>query len=226
MPSSPPTLKPSASHAVIFDLDGVLIDSEALQHKAYSTVLQRFGVSVDKPTYARHWIAEGRGPEFAVETYRLPLLPEQLRSEKSGIYFDILRHEVALMSGAPEALKRLEPHFRLAVATNSSRREVEFILQRFELASYFTAIVTREDYANAKPAPDAFLKAAELLQTPPALCLVVEDAQRGVLAAHRAGIKVVVVPNEYTRNSDFSLAERVLNGLSELDAALVDTVLG
>jgi HAD superfamily hydrolase (TIGR01509 family) len=216
---------PLIQRAVIFDLDGVLIDSEALQHKAYSAVLARFGITVGIETYAQHWIAAGRGPEYAVATFHLPLTAADLRQKKSEVYYDILRREVTLMPGVQDALARLQSRFPLAVATNSSRRDVDFVMQRFELTPYFAAIVTREDYAIAKPAPDAFLKAAERLQTPPDRCLVVEDAQRGVLAAHRAGIKVVVVPNQFTYGSDFSLATRVLSSLDELSAALVEDVL-
>ncbi|MBI3785498.1 MAG: HAD family phosphatase [Deltaproteobacteria bacterium] len=223
--SSPKTTGPRSRRAVIFDLDGVLIDSEALQHKAYAAVLQRFGVAVDKQTYARHWVANGRGPEFAVEQFKLPLSPAQLRSAKSEVYFDILRREVKLMPGVVGTLARLQPHFPLGVATNSTRRDVDFVLQHFGLAAHFSAVVTREDYALAKPAPDAFLTAAERLGAAPRHCLVVEDAERGVLAAHRAGIKVVAVPNEFTNGTDFSLAARVLNDLNELSCALVDELL-
>ena len=224
MPSSPRNPKPSSA-AVIFDLDGVLIDSEALQHKAYSAVLERYGVAVDKQTYARHWVAEGRGPEFAVERFHLALSPADLRRAKSEVYFDILRRDVTLMPGVRPALIRLQPRFHLAVATNSARRDVDFVLQRFELTSFFSAVVTREDYATAKPAPDAFLAAAQRLQVAPSSCVVVEDAERGVLAAHRAGAKVVAVPNDFTHDNDFSLAARVLPNLDELTAELVDQLV-
>jgi HAD superfamily hydrolase (TIGR01509 family) len=216
----------AAGQAVIFDLDGVLIDSETLQYRAYCSVLERFGIRVERDEYATHWIAAGRGPEYVAGRYDLALTPAQLRALKQPIYHDLLRREVKLMPGAAAALARLYPCFPLALATNSGRRDVDFVLEHFDLARYFTAVVTREDYAEAKPAPDAYLTAAARLQSTPPHCLVVEDAHRGILAAHRAGAQVVAVPHDFTRDNDFSLAVRVLNCLDELTAGLVSEILG
>jgi HAD superfamily hydrolase (TIGR01509 family) len=207
--------------AVIFDLDGVLIDSEALQYKAYSEVLGRFGVTVGLEEYAEHWIAAGRGPEYAVRTYGLQMHPDELRALKNPVYHDILRREAALMPGALAALERLHPHFPLAVATNSNRQDVAFVMDRFDLRRFFSTIVAREDYRRAKPHPDAFTVAAARLGAIPGSCLVVEDSYRGVIAAHRAGASVVVVPNRFTRGSDFSLAAFVLQSLDALTVEVV-----
>ena len=206
---------------VIFDLDGVLIDSEALQYKAYSEVLSRFGISVSLEEYAAHWIAAGRGPEYVIRTHGLQMHPDELRAMKHPVYHDILRREVTLMPGATAALLRLQPHFPLALATNSNRQDVSFVLDHFDLRRFFTAIVTREDYRRAKPQPDAFVAAAARLGVAPDACVVIEDAQRGVLAACRAGAAVVAVPHRLTRDSDFSLAAVVL---PDLDALTVDVV--
>ncbi|HVO25878.1 MAG TPA: HAD family phosphatase [Candidatus Margulisiibacteriota bacterium] len=210
-----------AHAAVIFDLDGVLIDSEALHYKAYSEVLARFGISVSLEEYAVHWIAAGQGPEYAVRTHGLHMHPDELRALKQPVYHDILRREVALMPGTVAALTRLQPHFALALATNSNRQDVSVVTERFDLQRFFTAMVTREDYRNAKPHPDAFLTAATRLGMTPAACLVVEDAERGVLAAHRAGTAVVAIPNRFTCDSDLSLATVVLPSLDALSVDLV-----
>lgn len=211
--------------AVIFDLDGVLIDSEALQYKAYSEVLARFGVTVSLEEYAAHWIAAGRGPEYAVRTYALQMHPDELRTLKHPVYHEMLRREAALMPGAVAALVRLQPHFPLALATNSNRQDVAYVMERFDLRRFFTAIVTREDYKRAKPHPDAFVTAATQLGVTPDTCVVVEDAHRGVLAARRAGAAVVAVPNRFTRTSDFSLAALVLPSLDALTVEVVGQVM-
>jgi HAD superfamily hydrolase (TIGR01509 family) len=211
--------------AVIFDLDGVLIDSEALQYKAYSEVLARFGVAVSLEEYAQHWIAGGRGPEYAVRTYALQMHPNELRALKNPVYHDILRREVALMPGARAALTQLQPHFPLALATNSNLQDVSFVMDHFDVRRFFTAIVTREDYRRAKPHPDAFATAAVRLGVAPEACIVVEDAHKGIVAAHRAGAAVVAVPNRFTRNTDFSLAAAVLSSLDDLTVGVVEKVL-
>lgn len=210
---------------VIFDLDGVLIDSEGLQYRAYATVLERYGVRVDPVEYATHWILAGTGPEYAVATYGLPVTPEELRALKAPIYHAILRAEVRLMPGVEAALGRLQPRFPLAVATNSGALDTGFVLDHFGLRSAFAAVVTRERYARAKPDPDCIVAAAAALGVAPAACAVVEDAQRGILAAHRAGAAVIAVPNDFTRRGDFSLAATTLASLDELTAPLVEGVV-
>lgn len=211
--------------AVIFDLDGVLIDSEGLQYKAYTEVLARFGVTVSVREYGAHWIAAGRGPEYAVQRYALPVTPAQLRALKSPVYHAMLRAEIHLMSGVTETLTQLHRHLPLAVATNSNRADVDFVLERFALRPFFAAVVTREDYTLAKPDPDAFLAAAAQLAVAPQWCIVVEDAHKGIVAAQRAGAVGVAVPNAFTRDNDFSLAATVLRSLDELTVDLVDHLL-
>jgi HAD superfamily hydrolase (TIGR01509 family) len=211
--------------AVIFDLDGVLIDSEPLQYKAYSQVLARFGVRVSVQEYGIHWIGRGRGPEHAVETYRLPVTPDELRALKRPVYREILSREVTPMPGAVPALTRLRAAYPLALATNSSREEVSLVMDHLGVGAFFAAVVAREDYALPKPEPDAFLAAATRLHIAPHACVVVEDAYKGILAAHRAGAPAVAVPHRLTRDNDFSLAAAVLGSLDELTVSLVERVL-
>jgi pseudouridine-5'-monophosphatase len=197
-----------------------------LQYQAYSEVLARYNVRVSTEEYATQWIAAGRGPEYAVRTYALPVAPDELRAMKSAVYDQLLRRAVRLMPGAATALARLHGQFPLAVATNSSRADVGFVLEHFDLRGFFSATVCRDDYTNAKPEPDAFLTAAQRLQVPPRGCLVVEDSHRGVLAAARAGMVPVAVPHPLTRASDFSAAVRILGSLNELTVELVEGLLG
>ena len=119
----------------------------------------------------------------------------------------------------------MSAHFPLALATNSNRSDVDFVLDRFGLRSAFTAIVAREDYARAKPEPDAFLTAAARLDMVPRSCVVIEDAYKGVLAAQRAGAHAIAVPNLFTRENDFSLAAAVVGSLDEVTVPLVQSVL-
>lgn len=215
-----------ASAGVIFDLDGVIVDSEPLQHRAYNAVLQQFGVSVDQQEYGREWIAAGRGPEYAVRTYGLPVTAEALKRLKEPVYHRLLRAEAALMPGASAALARLSARFPVALATNSSEADTGFILERFDLRRYFSAVVTREQYVEPKPAPDAFTTAAARLDLPPAACVVFEDAYKGVVAATDAGCLCVAFPHDYTVGNDFSRARRVIASLDEATIELIETLVG
>ncbi len=212
--------------AIIFDLDGVLIDSEGLQYKAYCEVLATYGRKPTFDEYAEHWIAAGRGPEYAVKTWELPIAPDELRRVRSPVYHKILCAEVTLMPGVVAALERLHKLFPMAIATNSIARDVGYVVERFELQKFFRAVVSRDDYRRAKPEPDAFLTAATRLDTPARQCVVIEDAHKGILAAHRAGTHCIAVPNEWTAKNDFSLADVVLTSLDELTPELIDRVVG
>ena len=207
---------------VIFDFDGVIADSEPLQYAAYSRVLRDFGVSVTREEYGREWIAAGRGPEYAVQRYGLPLTPDEVKRRKNPIYHDLLRAQVTLIPGAREALQRLAPHFPLALATNSTKADTCFVLDRFDLRRYFTALITRECYQAPKPAPDAFLAAAAALGCEPRRCVVIEDAQKGIVSAAGAGCATIAVPNSFTENNDFSLADRIVTSLDDVTVPLVE----
>jgi HAD superfamily hydrolase (TIGR01509 family) len=214
------------NRAVIFDFDGIVIDSEGLQYKSYLEVLSQYDVWVSLEEYAEFWIAAGCGPEHAVSKYGIPVTPNELRDMKNPVYHAILQREVTLMPGIVAALTRLGAELPLALATNSNRLDVGYVMDRFDLGRYFAAVVTRDDYVRPKPEPDAFLAAAAQLGVRPQDCVVVEDAYKGIIAAKRAGAKVAAIPNEYTRNNDFSAADCVLTSLDELDLALVARLLG
>jgi len=212
------------SGGVIFDLDGVLIDSEGLYYRAYSEVLKPYGVTVSRAEYEEHWIAQGNGPEYIVAKHSLPVSPDTLRQLRSPIYLRLLETEATLMPYVEDALVRLAPHFALTVATNSHREHLDFILRRFGIDRFFPVTIARQDYRAAKPQPDAFLAAAEKLGFPPARCVVIEDTYRGVTAAASAGIRCLAVPNEYTRQNDFSRAHLVLPSLKELTPEVVHSL--
>jgi beta-phosphoglucomutase len=209
---------------VIFDLDGVIVDSEGLQYEAYRRVLAGLGVEVGEAEYAREWIANGRGPEYAVRAYGLSISPDELRDRKNPVYHELLRDRASLMPGATGAIERLGRDFPLAVATNSNRPDTDFVLERFALRAHFAAVVTRESYAEAKPAPDAFCTAAAALGRSPGRCLVIEDAYKGVLAASRAGCSCIAVPNRFTAGNDFRLATRVVESLAEVTTAFIESI--
>ena len=206
---------------VIFDFDGVIVDSEALQYRSYATVLRDHGVEIDTVEYEREWIARGLGPEYAVEKYQLSITPDEMREAKAPIYQQMLKAEARLMPGVAEALVRLGAEMPLALATNSDSVDTAVVLDGFDLRRHFSAVVTREDYTGRKPAPDAFLEAAKRLELPPQSCVVIEDATKGVVAAERAGSPCIAIPHALTRRNDFTAATLVLDSLDQVSIELV-----
>jgi HAD superfamily hydrolase (TIGR01509 family) len=122
---------------------------------------------------------------------------------------------------ARAALSRLHPSHRLAVATNAARAEADLVLRNLALAPLLHAVITRENYAAAKPAPDAYLAAARALGLDPTACVVVEDTERGLIAARAAGMRVIAMPNDLTQDNDFTGATRRLTHLDELTPELL-----
>jgi HAD superfamily hydrolase (TIGR01509 family) len=208
--------------AVLFDLDGTLADTERLHWQAYGQILREHGVEVGLDEYRIHWIAADGGPEYACRTYGLPMTPDELRRRKAERYHRLLTGPIAPCRGAGDALVRLGPTHRLAIATNSVRREFELIARQLEFLALLDEAVTREDYARSKPAPDAYLAAARRFGLAPDECVVVEDTPRGLHAGLAAGMRVIAVPSDLTADRDFTGAAARLESLDELDAALLE----
>jgi putative hydrolase of the HAD superfamily len=209
---------------VIFDLDGVIADTERLQWEAYRTVLAEYGVEVGLEEYSREWIATGTGPEYAHRRYALPISPDEIKARKATVYLRLVHRGVQPCRGAAAALARLHSTHRIGLATNTARSEVELILGQLGVAHLFHKTIAREDYARPKPAPDAYLAAATALALSPAECAVAEDTARGLRAALDAGMVGIAVPNELTRDNDFTGAARRLASLDELTPALLATL--
>ena len=206
---------------VCFDLDGTLVDSERLQWEAYRRVLADHGVDIGLDEYRRHFIAVAGGAEYACRRYGLPFDAATLRARKAAVYHELMAAGVPPMPGARNCLERLRGGWRLAVVTNSTRAEATTILDRLGLTALLHAVVAREDYAAAKPAPDAYLGAAAALGLAPGACVAVEDTPRGLVAARAAEMRVVVVPGELTADQDFTGAWRRLPDLDALTPALL-----
>ena len=207
-------------HGVLFDLDGTLADTEPLQWRAYRQVLEPFGVDIGMEEYRVHWIAADGGAEYACEKYALPIDAEELRRRKAVAYRALVAAGVAPCPGAREALERLAPHYRLAIATNTVRVEANLVLGHLGIAPRLEAVVAREDYAAAKPAPDAYRAAAAALGLSPAECVVVEDTARGVCAGVAAGCVVVALATPLTYDNDFTGAAARITSLDELGPSL------
>jgi HAD superfamily hydrolase (TIGR01509 family) len=207
---------------VVFDLDGVLIDSEGLWHRATNEVLKEWGKSVTAEEYGRDWIGTAKGPEFGVVHFALPIDAAEFRRRRKPIVTDLVQREARLMPGVAAAVERLAARWPLAVATNSYAAAAGPVLTRLGVRRHFRELLTRERYAAAKPAPDAYVAAAAALGVAPSSCVAIEDTPRGIESAAAAGLRTIAVPNEFTRGLDFTQADRVVASLDEVTVALVE----
>jgi beta-phosphoglucomutase len=210
--------------AILFDLDGLLIDSESLHFSAWRRTFGSIGFELSEELYLSHWTRAGMGVADFCRLYKLSTDADALRGRKAALYRDLILTELQLMPGARQCLETFRGHKRMALATAGYLEAVDPALERFELRDYFEAIVTRNDVKRFKPAPDVFLRAAELLNLPPAHCVVLEDAEKGVVAAHAAGMACIAIPTRHTKDNDFSLASRVVSSLHEVTLALLESL--
>lgn len=210
--------------AILFDFDGVIVDSEALHHRAYERALAPYGVdTIPLEIYADSFSNRGVGLEYCAK--RVPGLDvAEMKRRKDQLFREILESDARLLPGVKDTLRILADRWPLAVATGSERAAAALVLERFALRGFFHAVIAREDYVRDKPAPDAFLRACEALGVTPEGCLVVEDSYKGLRAACAAAIPCVVIPNDYTRSGDFTGAAAVLGSIQELSADRVEEI--
>ena len=212
-------------NAIIFDLDGLLADTECLHCRAYQMALLEHDIELRETDYAEHWVRFGKGIGDWLTLQGLELDPQALRSRKSKHYLDLLASSLRPMDGAMELLNASHGKRKIALASSSYRDAVDGVLAGLGMAHFFEVIVSGLDVPQVKPAPDIFLKAARDLHVKPAECLVLEDAEKGVTAAHLAGMRCVAVPNAYTRHHDFSKATRVCSSLREITEGFLKSLV-
>ncbi len=183
--------------AVIFDLDGLILDSERPIRDAVIEVVAALGFDMPEAFYATLIGVPGPECDLMIRDYFGPRFPFDSYFESSNAKIaTALAEGIALKSGVREILQHLDARKTpLALATSSSRRYVERQLEANNLASFFKAVATRDDVKRGKPHPDLFLKAADDLGVAPQRCLVLEDSHNGVRAAHTAGCVPIMVPD-------------------------------
>ena len=201
---------------VIFDLDGLLADTEKLHYKAYGYTFGELGAVLPEEEYRQHWIRKGKGILDYLEEQKLDLDINEVRALKKRHYDELVRSSVQPMPGALGALERLHGEKTLAIATASYLHSAQAVLETLCIEHYFDCVASKGDVTRAKPSPDIFLFAAEQLGVEPGECVVIEDAEKGILAAAAAGMLSIAVPNVHTADNDFSKATLVLESLKEL----------
>ena len=208
---------------IIFDLDGLLADTEKLHMKSYQNVLADMGYhNLSDEIYAAHWIRLGKGIVEFLEERKLNLDIELIRKNKAAEYNRLVKSEVKAMPGAEKLLQSLrDNNMKVTLATASYSHSAKAVLETLGFEKYFQFIASKESIQRNKPFPDIFLLVAEKMKISPEKCLVLEDAEKGVLAAFNAGMKCIAIPNQHTKNNDFSKATLVLSSLEKVS---LDTI--
>ncbi|MCK4548782.1 MAG: HAD family phosphatase [Candidatus Krumholzibacteria bacterium] len=210
--------------AVIFDFDNVIVDSEPFHYKAYSEVFAGRGHTIDRDEYWVEWTSKGGGAEGEINRYGLDLDPADIRAEKDPVYSSYcVNGEIPLF---PDAVRITElfrsSGIRTAIASGSYSHDVKALLTAHNIGHLFEIVVGKDDSGRIKPFPEPYLLAALRLDLEPERCFAIEDAEKGVISAHAAGMKVIVVDTEVTAGVTIPGADLHLPDLGGLYEMMVE----
>jgi HAD superfamily hydrolase (TIGR01509 family) len=213
-------MKPTS--AVIFDMDGVIVDSEPHHERVFYEVLRDLGHGPSHGMDFADYV--GRSDFEMWVDYVARHKPTQTVAElvalKRNRVIEVMRQDQPLFPGVVDLVERLAVHFSLAVASGSEHPVIETVLSLKGLHRFFSAVVSSSDVKQGKPAPDIFLRAARLLDVAPADCWVIEDSKPGVAAGLAAGMKVIALTNTYPAE-ELKAATHVVDDYEQIGALLL-----
>ena len=210
--------------AIVFDFDGVLADSEPLHLKAYQHIFEPHGIHIDRKTYCDRYLGyddEGSIRQMVADN-GLMLGDEEIEvllREKARVFEKLVSNGDVLYRGAAGCARRLGAEWPLGIASGALRHEIELMLRGARLLDAFRFIVSAGDTDRTKPAPDPYLRAAELHGVPAPQCVAVEDSHWGLQSARDAGMRTIAIAHTYPHDS--LTADRVIDSLEELTVDLV-----
>ena len=202
--------------AVIFDLDGVLVDTEPLWYETYAKVCKEFGFEYSEEL---HKLTPGHADTVKLMTVKLGIpekYPEFLERVRA-VYKDLFQKIAKPVPGVVDLLKNLKGKYKLAIATSAYKPRLDYNLEKIsQLKAFFDVTTHGEEVEKSKPAPDIFLITAKKLGVKPEECLVVEDSESGILAAKASGMKAVGFKPDHVFPQDLSKADLVVDDLSKI----------
>jgi HAD superfamily hydrolase (TIGR01509 family) len=211
--------------AVVFDMDGVLIQSEEVWDEVREAYVRERGGRYDAELQrAMMGMSSTEWSQYLHETAGVRDAPEAINAEVVRRMLASYHDHLPLIDGAVDAVRRLAARYPLGLASSSNRQLIDAVLERAGLASYFKATVSSEEVARGKPAPDVYLEAARRLGVDPTHCAAVEDSHGGIRSAKAAGMHVIAFPNPSYPPDDEALAQAdvIIRSLEELTPELVD----
>lgn len=214
--------------ALIFDMDGVLVDSEPLHLAAYQELFKPHGIEyTEKHNQEFLGCKDIAMAHILVERYKLSMTPLDLVQGKEEILARMLRHEAIMRPGVVQLLESARRlNIPCAVASSATVGTIELVVEVLGIRKYFQCLNSGDQVPHGKPAPDVFLLAAERLSVAPQHCLVIEDTFNGIKAAKAAGMYCIAIPCDATMHQDHSAADLNLSSLEQVDLSEMVAVAG
>lgn len=210
-----------ALKAVLFDMDGVIVDTEPLHRKAYYKTFEGLEIEVSEELYSTFTGASTQKVfETIIEKFSLENSTDELMVTKRAAFKDYFYNDLEfdLVGGVRELIEHYyENGVKLVLASSATRTTIDMVFEKFGLEKYFIGKISGADLKASKPHPEIFLLAAEIANEPAENCMVIEDSTNGILAAHRAGIFCAGFKSQNTFKQDYSLADIVVSDFKELE---------
>lgn len=208
-------------NTVIFDMDGVIVDTEPLHKKAYYQHFGELGIEVDAELFSRFTGKSTRNVyQMIKEIFKIDTNVEALIQRKRTIFYGLFDSDPALqlLDGVENLVKNLHSaNFQLILASSAAKSTINRVFKRFDLFPYFSHLVSGEDFPESKPNPAIFIEAQRLSGNVKTSCIIIEDSTNGILAANRAGIFCVGYKSANSKNQNYELADLVIQHFDELD---------
>ena len=205
---------------ILFDNDGVLVDTEIWYFEANKKALKELGLTLHMDTYQEIMARGGTAWEVAIAQGIETSIIDKKRVQRDIYYQDFLQTKNLEIPKVKKVLADLSKKYKMAIVTTSRRVDFELIHKQRGISDFMQFVLCVEDYPRAKPYADPYLKGLELFKATPNQTIVVEDSQRGLMSAVNAKIECVIVKNEFTKTQDFSKATYKINTIEELESCL------
>jgi len=210
--------------AVVFDLDGVLLDSEQVWDEVREELVkERGGRWHDRAQTEMMGMSSIEWSRYMHDELGVPDPPQEISADVVRRLEEVYRQRLPLIDGAHEAVERLAARWPLGLASSSNREVIDLVLDLSGLARFFRVTVSSEEVPRGKPEPDVYLEAARGLGVPPERCAAVEDSHNGIRSAKAAGMRVIAIPNQHYPPGEeaLALADVTLSSLAELTPSIV-----
>ncbi|RXJ88183.1 HAD family phosphatase [Arcobacter sp. CECT 8985] len=205
---------------ILFDNDGVLVETEMWYYQANKDILQSVGITLDFDTYQKIMVRGGTAWELAQDRGYSATKIDKLREKRDELYQHFIQTKNIEIEGVKDTLEQLKKRYKMAIITTARRVDFELIHKNRGIADFMDFVLCVEDYKRAKPFPDPYLAGLEKFHAKKEETIVVEDSQRGLDSAYKAGIDCIIVKNEFTKSHNFEKAKYFINKFEDLKKLL------
>jgi HAD superfamily hydrolase (TIGR01509 family) len=205
---------------ILFDNDGVLVETENWYYEANKKALKELGLTLQMETYQEIMARGGTAWEVAINAGIKTEIIDRKRIQRDVYYQEYLHTKNLEIPNVKKVLNNLSKKYKMAIITTSRRVDFELIHKNRGISDYMEFVLCVEDYERAKPYPDPYLKGLKEFNASAEHSIVIEDSQRGLISAVNANIECVIVKNEFTKTQDFSKANYFIDSLEQLETIL------